>query len=343
MNIAIVGCGFISSSYVETLSNHQNLQLKGVYDRVPERMEQLCQHYKLQKFGSLTEILDDDDIEIVVNLTNPRSHYDISKQCLEAGKHVYSEKPLTIDLDNARALVDLANTKGLLLASAPCSMLGETAQTIARALRQNLIGKVRLVYASYEGGMVHKNRAWQQNISPAGAVWPAKDEFELGCTFEHAGYYLNWLAAFFGPAQRITAYSSCQLPDKEIPVDNMAPDFSVGMIEYKDGVVARVTHGIIAPGERSFTIVGDEGVLYTNESQGYASPVALYRTVNRLSPWNWRRVLRGVINRTIMRIPGMVGPVKFDQPVKLARKSLYSIIPTRKYRSTIWRRIFPSE
>ena len=87
--------------------------------------------------------------------------------------------------------------------------------------------------------------------------------------------------------------------------------------------MARVTHGIIAPGERSFTIVGDEGVLYTNESQGYASPVALYRTVNRLSPWNWRRVLRGVINRTIMRIPGMVGPVKFDQPVKLARKSAF--------------------
>ena len=325
MNIAIVGCGFISSAYIETLVNHPNLQLKGVYDHVPDRMEKVSQHYKVRQFDSLEEILNDPSIEIVVTLTNPRSHYEVNKQCLEAGKHVYSEKPLTIELEHAKALVNLAQKKGLLLASAPCSMLGETAQTIGQMLRRNLIGKVRLVYASYEGGMAHRGKLWQRNINPVGVVWPAKDEFETGCTFEHAGYYLNWLAAFFGPAQRVTAYSSCQLPDKEISVDKMAPDFSVGMIEYNDNVVARVTHGLIAPFERSITIVGDNGVIRADESSllGSASPVFLIPQVGMdRPPMTWRRVVQGVMNRAIALLPGMVGSVNYDR-VNPARKATF--------------------
>ncbi len=323
MNIAIVGCGFISSDYVATLVNHPNLQLKGVYDRIPERMEKLARYYKLGQFNSLEEILSDPSIQIVMNLTNPRSHYEINKQCLEAGKHVYSEKPLTIELEHAQSLVDLAQKKGLLLASAPCSMLGETAQTIGRVLRQNRIGKVRVVYASYEGGMAHRNKRWERNINPVGVTWPAKDEFETGCTFEHAGYYLNWLAAFFGPAQRVTSFSSCQIPDKGIPVDKMAPDFSVGMIEYDNDVVARVTHGIIAPFERSITIVGDEGIIRTDEVLGYASPVFVNPHVDGIRPpMTWRRVIQGLTNRAIALIPGMVGSVNYDR-VEPARKAAF--------------------
>ena len=106
---------------------------------------------------------------------------------------------------------------GLGLASAPCSLLGETAQTVWRALRERVVGTVRLVYAEMDDGMVFRMpyRSW---VSAAGVPWPAKDEFEVGCTFEHAGYYLTWFPAFFGPARTVTAFSACLAPDKQTDV-----------------------------------------------------------------------------------------------------------------------------
>ena len=89
-----------------------------------------------------------------MNLTNPASHFEVSRACLEAGKHVYSEKPLATNMDDARALCALAESKGLMLASAPCSVLGEAAQTLWLALRRNEIGKVRLVYAELDDDFV---------------------------------------------------------------------------------------------------------------------------------------------------------------------------------------------
>ena len=324
MNIAIVGCGYISWQYIETLRNHPGLQLSGAFDQLPERTKQVCDYYSLRQYRSLDEILDDSSVEIVLNLTNPRSHYEVSKRCLEAGRHVYSEKPLTPEIDQADALVELANDRGLLLASAPCSVLGETAQTIWQAIRKGTIGRVRLVYATYDGGMEHKDQSWRHNVNPVGIVWPAKDEFETGCTLEHAGYYLTWLVTFFGPARRMTAFSSCQFPDKEIPVDCMAPDFSIGAIEFSDGVVARVTHGIIAPWERSFTAVGDEGVLYMREWKGYASPVSLFRPAGR-GRRSWKRLIQNSINQAVIEIPGMSGSITFDQSIKLARRPTFRV------------------
>jgi predicted dehydrogenase len=129
---------------------------------------------------------------------------------------VYSEKPLAMDLDQAKELVGLAESNGLLIVSAPCNLLGETAQTMWKVLRDQSLGTVRVVYAELEDGMVPRMpyRKWK---SVSGLPWPYKDEFEVGCTLEHAGYYLSWLAAWFGPATTVTSFASIRLPDK-VPV-----------------------------------------------------------------------------------------------------------------------------
>jgi predicted dehydrogenase len=183
----------------------------------------------------------------------------------------------------AKELVDLAKKRNVYLASAPCSMLGETAQTIWKVLREGVIGKIRLVYANFDDGMIGpKTSPWIWR-NEAGVPWPAKDEFEVGCTFEHAGYFLTWLAAFFGPAQYVTSFASCQIPDKGISVERMAPDFSVGCIEYADNIVARVTCSIVAPLDKSLTIIGDDGVIFTGNLRDDLSPVYIRRTaVGRL-------------------------------------------------------------
>ena len=294
MKIAIVGCGFVADYYLATLKLHPELQLEGVFDRLPGRAETLSRAYGVQRYGSLTELLADTRVDMVLNLTNPRDHYEISEAALRAGKHVYSEKPLAMELNQAAELVALAQARGLMISGAPCSMLGETAQTIWKALRDKVIGTVRLVYAEMDDGMVHlmQYRKWQ---SVSGVPWPYKDEFEIGCTLEHAGYYLTWLASIFGPAVSVTSFASVQIPDK-VPgetLDLSSPDFSVACIQFACGVVARLTCGIVAPHDHGLKIVGDKGVLCTDEAWDYRASVYKRRmlTIRRktlLSPWRER-------------------------------------------------------
>jgi len=299
MNIAIVGCGFVADYYLATLPSYPDLQLIGVTDRDADRASRFAGFHSVPRYGSIDDLLSDARVELVLNLTNPRSHYAVTKTCLEAGKHVYSEKPLAMELDQARELVEVALGRGLGLASAPCSLLGETAQTLWKAVRQRAVGTVRLVYAEMDDGMVFRMpyRNW---ASASGMPWPAQDEFEVGCTFEHAGYYLTWFPAFFGPARTVTAFSACLAPDKQTDVrlEREAPDFSVACITFASGVVARLTCSIIAPHDHTLRIIGDEGILGTHDCWYYRSPVYIRRPIKIrrrmfMSPWKSRYRLVG--------------------------------------------------
>jgi predicted dehydrogenase len=281
MRIAIVGCGFVADYYLKTLAEHPELELVGCMDRDRDRATQFSTHYSIPVHDSLEDLLQNSEAEIILNLTNPRSHYDVSKVCLEAGKHVYSEKPLAMEMGQAEALVALAEQKGLHISSAPCSLLGETAQTIWKALREEVVGKVRLVYAEMDDGLIHQ-LSYKHWLNELGIPWPYKDEFEVGCTLEHAGYYVTWLTAFFGPAETVTAFSSCLIPDKKAgvtldPPD--APDFSVACIKFASGVVARLTCSIVGPHDHTMRIIGDDGTLSIKDCWYYDTPVLISRMV----------------------------------------------------------------
>jgi predicted dehydrogenase len=285
VNIAFVGCGYVAEFYAKTLGNYPDLNLVGVYDVNRRNLGEFVRRWPTREYGSLEEVTSDPTVDLVLNLTNPRSHYDVTRTCLERGKHVYSEKPLAMTSDDATKLVVLAEREGLYLASAPCSLLSEAAQTLWKAIREGVVGKVLLVYANFDDGMIAPRMSpwtWMNG----GVPWPAKDEFEVGCTYEHAGYILTWLAAFFGPALSVTSFASCRIPDKGIPVDSMAPDFTVGCIEYANGVVARVTCGLVAPRDKSITVVGDDGVLFVGNVRDDAAPVLVRRW--KLERWESR-------------------------------------------------------
>jgi predicted dehydrogenase len=275
MRIAIVGTGFVADFYLTTLKNHPQLELLGVMDRDPVRAERFARFYRLNRYDSLDEVLGDARVEAVVNLTNPSSHYEVSRAALLAGKHVYSEKPLSTSFEEARLLVELAESRGLSIAGAPCGLLGEAAQTMWKAIREGKLGKVRLAYAEIDGGPVHLEtyRDW---ISESGSPWPYQDEFETGCTLEHAGYYLTWLCGFFGPARRVTSFAASLVPDKGVPLRVQTPDYSVGCIEFDDGVVARITCGIYAPHEQGLLVVGDGGVMSAEDCWDYGTPVRFH-------------------------------------------------------------------
>lgn len=278
MKIAVVGCGYVFDHYMETLPDHPDLELTGVFDRDGDRLKTVAEYFGLRTYESLDHLLADPTVELVVNLTDPDSHYLVSKAALTAGKHVYSEKPLAVRLDWAKELMELATQKKLLLSSAPCSALSEAAQTIWKVLRDGHIGQPKVVYAELDDNPIYLMRP-EEWRNESGAPWPYLNEYQVGCTLEHAGYYLTWLAAFFGPAESVTAFSSCLVADKTpLPMKVVnTPDFSVGCIVFKSGVVARLTCSIVAPHDHRLRIIGNEGIVSVDECWHYATPVSVER------------------------------------------------------------------
>ena len=119
-SVSIIGCGFVADYYMLTLSKSETLKVAGVFDAIQERAVKLAERYSIPKvYDSLEALLGDDAVEIVINLTNPRKHYETTMACLEAGKHVYSEKPMAMTVEAAKRLVEVAERKSLRISTAP--------------------------------------------------------------------------------------------------------------------------------------------------------------------------------------------------------------------------------
>lgn len=295
--IAFVGTGFVADYYMTTLANHPGLRLAGVYDRAPAELERFRRFYKVRAYPSLAAVLDDPAVDIVANLTNPESHYAVSRLALEKGKHVYSEKPLAMRRDEAEELVRFAAAKGLSVAAAPANALSAAHAAVAAAIAAGEIGTPRLAYAEMEDGAVFRDR-WQGWRSRSGAKWPGLHEFEVGCTLEHAGYALSWLVSLLGPVESVTAFSTLAFADKGEAVRGHAlgPDFSVGCLKFASGAVARLTSGLAAPRDRSLTILGDKGTILVRDLWDHHSPVYLEKAgaPRRLADKILGRIERGL-------------------------------------------------
>jgi predicted dehydrogenase len=276
--IALIGTGFVADYYARTLANHAGLAVAGAFDTDAARLEAFCRFHGHESYASLEAALRDDTVDIVVNLTPPDRHFEINRMALEAGRHVYCEKPLAMEPGQARELADLARRKGLLLSGAPANALSDAQALTARLIEDGRIGTPRLVYAEMEDGAVFRDN-WREWRSVSGAPWPGVHEFEIGCTLEHAGYALSWLIALFGRAKAVQTFSALTFPDKGPGTEGLAlaRDFSVGCIEFASGPVARLTCGLAAPRDRSLTIVGDAGTIIVRDLWDHRSPVHLSR------------------------------------------------------------------
>lgn len=262
MKIAVIGTGFVADYYMTTLGNHPSLSLAGAWDRNAERLAAFCTFHDVSAYPDLDALLADPGVGLVANLTTPESHYEITLRALAAGKHVYCEKPLAMSFEQAMEVTAFARRAGLTLGAAPANGLSDAHGLVAGALRENRIGTPRLVYAAMEDGPVFRDK-WASWRSRSGARWPGLHEFEVGCTLEHAGYALSWLVSLFGPVEQLTAFSAVTFPDKGPGTEHivMAPDFSVGCLQFRSGVVARLTCGLAAPRDRSLAILADKGSL----------------------------------------------------------------------------------
>ena len=278
MKVAYVGCGFVFDVYMRSQWAHPELEICGVFDIDTERSATVSSHYGFHVYPSYEALLADPLVEIVVNLTSVQSHNQTTRMALDAGKHVYSEKPLTTDLEQTRALFALAEEKGVVLTGAPCNLYSDAISTIWKAIRDGAIGKPVLVYAEMDDNPAHLMNL-ESMQSPTGAPFPYAEEFQEGCTAEHIGYHLAPICALFGPALRVTAFSKTLIEHKtDTPLSpSDTPDFSVACLEFANGVAARITCSWVAPRDHRLRIIGDRGEISSDNAFHDQTPVHLER------------------------------------------------------------------
>jgi len=278
MKIAFVGCGYVFDIYMRTKWAYPELEVRGVFDIDTIRSATVSRHYGFDVYPSYEALLADPAVQIVVNLTSIRSHYDTVKLALEAGKNVYSEKPLTTSLEQTRELFALAQSRGLVLTGAPCNVYSDAVSTLWKAVRDGAIGKPVLVYAELDDSPAHLMNL-EKVRSPTGAPFPYVEEFQEGCTAEHIGYHLVWICAMFGPAISVTAFSTLLVEHKTdtplSPADT--PDFSVACLTFASGVAARITCTWVSPRDHRLRIIGEEGEICVDNAFHDQSPVHLER------------------------------------------------------------------
>lgn len=274
--IGIVGTGFVSSLYMKTLNEYENFKLVGAYDINAPRLEKFCEFYKAKAYDSLESITADSDL--IINLTTPEAHLDVSTYVLKQGKPVYSEKPLTTNEEDSRFLVDTAIANNTNILGAPCGHLSEMAETVKHHLAQNPIGKIYAVYAEMDDGLMHK-MAYEKWRNDFGIPWPGKNEFESGSTLEHAGYTLCLLQKWFGNANIKSVTQHRTITDKIIPLHKHTADFSCAVLEYDNNIIARVTCSIIAPKDRKIRIFGEKGLITIGDIWRYDAPAKMQKLV----------------------------------------------------------------
>ena len=179
IRVAVIGCGSISDIYMSNIQSgkFQVLELVACSDLFPAAAQAKAEKYGC-KAMTTEEICADPSIDMVINLTIPAAHYPVIKQCLEAGKHVFSEKMIAVELWQGQELVKLADEKGLYLGVAPDTFLGASVQTAKYIVEQGLIGKPVSCRASIS-----------RNYGIYGEFLPHLCKRGGGIGFDMGGYY----------------------------------------------------------------------------------------------------------------------------------------------------------
>ncbi|MHB8507364.1 MAG: Gfo/Idh/MocA family protein [Candidatus Dormibacteria bacterium] len=269
MRFAFVGCGHISEAYAKTLQTYPQVQLAGAFDVDAGRARTFTETWGGQVFASLDDALADPEVEGIINLTVPGSHYEVTRRSLEAGKHVHSEKPFASSYRQCADLLTLAKTTGVRLTASPTTALGEAQQTAWKALRDGRCGSVRAVYAEVNHGRIESWHPRPQAL------------YEVGPLVDVGVYPLTLLTTFLGRVSRVWGHARILLAERTTldgtPFTVRTPDWVQAVIELDSGVCARLTTTFYVGSsrQRGLEFHGDGGSLHLGSFQEFDAPVTL--------------------------------------------------------------------
>ncbi|WP_219838747.1 Gfo/Idh/MocA family protein [Paenibacillus sp. R14(2021)] len=278
VKVGIIGCGNISWIYFTNLQKYPEIDLVAAADLDIERAQARAAEFNLEKAYTVEQLLADPEIEIVVNLTIPKAHASVCLQALEAGKHVYVEKPIVVTREEGRQVLELAAAKGLRVASAPETFLGGGIQTCRKLIDEGAIGTP----VSATGFM----------ICGGHESWHPDPEFYYeiggGPMFDMGPYYLTAFVTLFGPIDRVTGSARISYPERTITSEKKrgkkitveTPTNITGVLDFANGTIGTLITSFDAAAGTSLPNIevhGSAGTLLVPDPNGFGGTVKLRR------------------------------------------------------------------
>ena len=292
--IGILGCGVISGIYIENSKKLDAIELAAVADVNPTAARYRADQYGIPRALDPEALLADPEIEIVINLTPNRLHAQVSTQILEAGKHVYSEKPLAVYREDSQRLLELAGQRGLRVANAPDTFLGGAWQTARKAIDDGLIGRPFAAMATFHGRRPPAQQGGVPPSSPTRSTAPGavsffqSEGYKYGVTvhFDMGPYYLHNLINLLGPARRVTGVTSKLFEETDrfgTTTRVESPTHATALIEFGNGALAQLveTGDVYGTGLPNVEIYGSEGTLRCPDPNYFPGPVYLRKPESR--------------------------------------------------------------
>ncbi|QHC65460.1 Gfo/Idh/MocA family oxidoreductase [Rathayibacter sp. VKM Ac-2759] len=272
LRVGIVGVGKISEQYLANFPTFPGLRLVAVADLNTERAREVAAEQGVRAL-SVDELLTDPEVDAVLNLTIPAAHVEIGTRALQAGKHVFAEKPLGLNPAGAAPMLDLAERLGLRFGSAPDTVLGTGIQTARRTLDSGVIGD--------------PIAAQVQWTAPGHERWHPAPEFYYqpggGPLLDMGPYYLTALVHFFGPVARVTGLATRSTRPRTIesgpragtPIAVTIDTHISALLEHANGVTTTVTVSFEVWRSRApkFEIYGTEGTIAVPDPNMFSDAV----------------------------------------------------------------------
>jgi predicted dehydrogenase len=276
VGVGVIGAGVISDQYLSNLTVFPDVTVRFIADIDLPRAAAQAEKWGVPGSGTVEELLADDDIEIVVNLTIPAAHVEVALQALAAGKHVWGEKPYALDRASAAELRDAAAAAGKTVSVAPDTFLGAGLQTALRTIRDGRIGTPLNGLTLFQ--------------SPGPESWHPSPEFLFaygaGPLFDIGPYYITTLVQAFGPVRKVTATASKSRATRtigsgpkagtEFPVD--VPTNHSALIEFENGGSAQSVFSFESDrGRTGFVeIAGETGTVVFPDPNNFDGDTELY-------------------------------------------------------------------
>ncbi len=278
MRVGIVGCGTIAGAYLRGCTTFDILDVVALTDLYRSRAEARAAEFGVERALAVDELLHDPAIELVLNLTIPAAHAAVSLAAIDAGKHVYAEKPLALDRDEGRRVVEAADRAGVRLGCAPDTFLGGGLQTCRAAIDAGTIGRP----LSATAFMLSRGpESWHPD--PGFLYQPG-----AGPLFDMGPYYLTALVSLLGPITKVAGSATIGVDERTVGSGPRAgttfrpstPTHVTGLLSFASGAVATLTTSfdVAASEHPRIEIHGSEGTLSVPDPNRFGGPVRVRRS-----------------------------------------------------------------
>ncbi|GHV00307.1 oxidoreductase [Spirochaetia bacterium] len=272
--VGVVGVGLISDIFIENMINaFTSLEVAGCTARNMEHIRAKAEKYHITPM-TMAEMFNDASIDMIVNLTPAAAHYEIIKRALESGKHVYTEKALALGYPQAKELLDLAESRGLLLGSAPDTFLGSGVQTAIEAVNTGMIGDVTGFTVMLNRGLDLLYEFMGFLTKPGGGIGYDFGVYALTALFSILGQ-ADEVCGFMQTNRPLREYKNPMMPHygKQYKIEN--ENIMAAAIKMKNGVLGTVMFNgdAIFPEKPYICLQGTEGMLYLPDPNEFGGDV----------------------------------------------------------------------